>query len=581
MTDTAFAHRPVQIALDQLELSPLNPRRAVDDDAVQALAESIAAEGLLQNLVVLAGHPFQVVAGGQRLRALRWLDDQGRAPSHVPCVVLETEAEAVAAALAENAARRDLSISDQIDEFAAMAERGRSPRDIAIGAGVTERLVRQRLKLASLPQPARDALRAGQITLDQAQALTLCTDPERLPALLDAAQSRMTPFQLRRAGTEGHPSVTDSRVTVVGLQAYLDAGGTLIEDLFEDDSRIEDPALLDDLFADRCRAQAQALRDQGWLWAEYIGFGAFYMQRPSGLTRIFPASRNAEDLPEFTAEQRAVAGVHFTFDRDGRLRLDGEAYIRPQDADSARAFGVIDPPRAADSTTPDEAEADEPGITRALAQDLAAVELHSVQARLADDPGLALDLAALILSTLSPRFQPVLAVTTGPTKNAPAVADGFAPAPWLASAEDYAPPRTDLVQAWQNLTGGNGDTDLVLARAIAARLHHGRDGNPLWPMLVATLAPNPRDFWTPTEANCFARVRSAQLDLWFADLIGKPPTHPVVIAFASRKKAEKAKMMHLIFNSTPAQRRGIHGWSDVAEAALPGWWPGQMIGGQA
>lgn len=71
---------PIQdIPLSQLELSPLNVRKTRSKEAIERMAASIEAHGLLQNLRV---HPngkekFGVVVGGTRLAAMQLLLKEG------------------------------------------------------------------------------------------------------------------------------------------------------------------------------------------------------------------------------------------------------------------------------------------------------------------------------------------------------------------------------------------------------------------------------------------------------------------------------------------------------------------------
>ena len=63
---------PRMVALSELTLSPLIPRQDVADESVAALAESIAAIGLIQSLAGFETKSgIEIVAGGRRLRALR------------------------------------------------------------------------------------------------------------------------------------------------------------------------------------------------------------------------------------------------------------------------------------------------------------------------------------------------------------------------------------------------------------------------------------------------------------------------------------------------------------------------------
>ena len=68
--DTLRKSEQTQVAIDQIEQNPFQPRKAFDEEELTSLRESIRTHGLLQPLVVrpVADH-FQLVAGERRLRA--------------------------------------------------------------------------------------------------------------------------------------------------------------------------------------------------------------------------------------------------------------------------------------------------------------------------------------------------------------------------------------------------------------------------------------------------------------------------------------------------------------------------------
>ena len=80
MTETHTTHPVELIPLTKLSVASENVRRTDKKGGIEGLAESIAAEDLLQNLVVFqteAGR-YRVVAGGRRLAALKLLARAGR-----------------------------------------------------------------------------------------------------------------------------------------------------------------------------------------------------------------------------------------------------------------------------------------------------------------------------------------------------------------------------------------------------------------------------------------------------------------------------------------------------------------------
>ena len=98
------------VKVKNLSLSKDNVRKTNREAGIDTLAANIAAQGLLQNLIVTplkkAGH-FTVKAGGRRLRALQLLIEQGTLPvDHtVPVLVLTDDDNAIEASLAGSPGR--------------------------------------------------------------------------------------------------------------------------------------------------------------------------------------------------------------------------------------------------------------------------------------------------------------------------------------------------------------------------------------------------------------------------------------------------------------------------------------------
>ncbi|WP_186814971.1 ParB/RepB/Spo0J family partition protein, partial [Cereibacter sphaeroides] len=221
------------IPLAELRLSPLNSRQEIAAEEVEAMAESLAVAGLLQNLIGhLTPQGVEIVGGGTRLRALQRLAAEGwsRHPDlipidPVPVKVTADLQEAVAWAGTENSARSALHPADEVRAYAAMRDRGASLSRIARSFARSEAHVERRLKLADLPAEALAALRANEISLEMAKALTLAPSGERCLEVLGSVRGRdMRPEQVRRELTPGTVPSTDRRVLFVGLEAYLAAG---------------------------------------------------------------------------------------------------------------------------------------------------------------------------------------------------------------------------------------------------------------------------------------------------------------------------------------------------------------------
>jgi ParB family chromosome partitioning protein len=171
------------IPLNQLVLSPTNVRKtpatAAEDAALEA---SIRAKGLLQNLIVHAlpidgKGVYEVDAGGRRLKILQKLVLEGviDADHPVPCLVREPAA-AVETSLMENTIRAAMHPADEFVAMAELIDAGEAVEAVALRFGVSERHVRQRLRLGKLAPELLDAFRAGEISLEVVTAFTLGAD---------------------------------------------------------------------------------------------------------------------------------------------------------------------------------------------------------------------------------------------------------------------------------------------------------------------------------------------------------------------------------------------------------------------
>ena len=109
-----------KLPLQKVEPNPDQPRRTFDEEELQALADSIAAHGILQPLAVRAsgGGFYQIIAGERRWRAARMAG-----LSEVPVVVLEADDRTVMElALVENLQRQDLNPMEEAEGLSAPDE---------------------------------------------------------------------------------------------------------------------------------------------------------------------------------------------------------------------------------------------------------------------------------------------------------------------------------------------------------------------------------------------------------------------------------------------------------------------------
>ena len=228
------------IPLDRLVLSSANARKTPPSAAEDAeLKASLKAQGLKQNLVVCPAPEgrgrYAVTAGGRRLKALQDLAAEGVIPADyaVPCLVEEPVA-ALETSLLENTVRAPMHPADEFAAMAALIEAGENVAAIASRFGVSERHVKQRLKLGKVAPELLDEYRAGKLSLEVMTAFTLGADHQAQLAVWRQVkdQTYIQPYTVRRLLTEGAVPLGSHLGAFVGAAAYEAAGGTVTRDLF-------------------------------------------------------------------------------------------------------------------------------------------------------------------------------------------------------------------------------------------------------------------------------------------------------------------------------------------------------------
>ena len=231
--------------LNKLVQSPRNVRRHSAPAADAELKASIAARGLLQNLIVCpcAKGKFEVEAGERRRKAMLALaEDKVLSKDHeVTCLVLEDTAEAaIETSLAENFHRLAMNPADEAQAFAALIDGGASVEDVARRFGLTVRYVEGRLRLARLAPVVFEALASSEITFDMAKAYVATSDQEIQPRVFEQISSAYyasNSDSIRRMVLSGTVRGSDPRARLVGRDAYLAAGGRIERELFDDEGQ--------------------------------------------------------------------------------------------------------------------------------------------------------------------------------------------------------------------------------------------------------------------------------------------------------------------------------------------------------
>jgi ParB family chromosome partitioning protein len=326
----------IDIPLNKLSASDHNVRRTGRTLGLDALAASIAAHGLLQNLTVIPVRArngketgkYQVIAGGRRLAALKALAEASTIAKDaaVGCLVHD-DSVAEEISLAENVMREQLHPADQFEAFKRLVEDGGiGIEEIAARFGVTPAVVRQRLKLAAVSPVLMQTYRDGGLTLEQLMAFTVSDDHSRQIAVWEGLSWNKEPAAIRRAMTCDRVAATDKRAIFVGVEAYEAAGGVIERDLFTEDhgGYFTDPGLLDRLALEKLAVVAESVRAEGWRWASV----SLDYPPAHGLKRVYPKSRPLADadqarLDEVSAQYAALAEEHVADDVIPEAMVEG------------------------------------------------------------------------------------------------------------------------------------------------------------------------------------------------------------------------------------------------------------------
>lgn len=162
------------------------PRQHFDQAALEEMADSIRAHGVLLPLVVISdkNDKYKIIAGERRYRAAK-IAKLARLPAIVRTL---KELEQLEIALVENVQRVDLSPLEQAISIERLHQQfALSYEIIAKRLGKADSTVANIVRLLQLPVPARDALNSGEITEGHARAVLAIRDyPEKQAALLSS-----------------------------------------------------------------------------------------------------------------------------------------------------------------------------------------------------------------------------------------------------------------------------------------------------------------------------------------------------------------------------------------------------------
>ena len=176
-----------KLPITKIQISEANPRKAFDEDSILGLAQSIKTDGLLQNLIVGKAKGkkklYPIICGERRFRAISHLVENGDFPKDYEVTVeIKDDLDADTAlriATMENIQRQDLTPLEEAQALTKLVQDGEKLDDIVAQTGLSAHTVRRRLVLMQLSETVKECLETGEITLSQAEALSVGTYEEQ------------------------------------------------------------------------------------------------------------------------------------------------------------------------------------------------------------------------------------------------------------------------------------------------------------------------------------------------------------------------------------------------------------------
>src|SRR5439155_26610315 len=172
-------NRVAQIPLDQIDENPYQTRQVFDQAALQELADSIRANGVVQPVVVrpAPNGRYVLILGERRCRASR-LAGKATIPAIIRTV---SDQQAAEMTVVENLQRQDLNCLEQAQAFVRLSrEFGLTQEQIGQRTGMARESVSNYMRLFKLPPAVQDYVRKGDLGFSELRVLLQLSDSENI-----------------------------------------------------------------------------------------------------------------------------------------------------------------------------------------------------------------------------------------------------------------------------------------------------------------------------------------------------------------------------------------------------------------
>ncbi|MBQ9099536.1 MAG: ParB/RepB/Spo0J family partition protein [Clostridia bacterium] len=203
------------LRISEIEPRADQPRKQFDREALETLADSIAAYGVLQPILVRPNAnfegTFEIIAGERRWRAAKMAG-----LTEIPAVVVDgDDVKAAQIAIIENVQREDLNVVEEAFAYQALMDRfDMTQEQVSQQVGKSRSAIANILRLLDLPEEVLDMLKENEISAGHARALLGLKNEELIPVLARRIVSKQLSVReveaiIRRENVDPMPDLPD------------------------------------------------------------------------------------------------------------------------------------------------------------------------------------------------------------------------------------------------------------------------------------------------------------------------------------------------------------------------------------
>ncbi len=181
--------QPIMLKLSDIEPRSDQPRKSFDAEALAALADSIAANGLIQPIAVrVSDNGFYQIVAGER----RWRASKMAGLTEVPVVIMQLDDRKTAElSLIENLQREDLNPIEEAAAYKSLLEDyGLTQEALSKSVGRSRPAIANSMRLLELPDEVSAFVISGELSAGHARALLGLTDRGNIPSLAKLVMDR-------------------------------------------------------------------------------------------------------------------------------------------------------------------------------------------------------------------------------------------------------------------------------------------------------------------------------------------------------------------------------------------------------